>query len=553
MSDNSQTPVNAYQSSSETGHSESGATRRTWRRKLPPLSVRILLAGVFIAIVAMRMSNFVGDFAMSNVFTFLGLLFAGVILSVWFTFFSDYSIPLRASIWGLGIAAFVLAVFSLRVDHVSGELVPRFRFKWSKKPDEMLDPPVQAAAKTERQLVSTDTDFWQFLGPQRNARVDHVQLSRDWNASPPQRIWGPQPIGAGWSAFSAAGGYAVTLEQRGPEEFVTCYDIDSGKVLWAHGTRGRHQTVPGGVGPRSSPTIHNGRVYSLGATGELLCLEGKTGEVVWRDNMLSRFGVKEAEDEKGVAWGRAGSPLIVDDLVVVPAGGPAAGPHVSLVAFHKDTGSLAWQAGDDQISYASPVLATLAGIRQILSVNEKTVTGHDPATGKQLWQFSWLGNSTQDTNASQPVPVGQNRVFVSKGYGRGCAVFEIAGSSADALAANEVWSDRTALKTKFTNVVIYRDHVYGLSDGIFECLELSSGKRAWKKGRYGQGQILGVGDVILVQAESGEVAMVEATPDEYRELGRFAAIEGITWNNLCLQGKRLLVRNATEAACYELP
>ena len=152
-----------------------------------------------------------------------------------------------------------------------------------------------------------------------------------------------------------------------------------------------------------------------------------------------------------------------------------------------------------------------------------------------------------------PVPVGESRVFVSKGYGRGAALFELKLVSGDELAADEVWSDRTMLKTKFTNVVLHNGYIYGLSDGILECVELASGKRSWKKGRYGQGQILGVGDLILVQAETGDVAMVEATPDEHRELGRFPAIEGITWNNLCLQGRKLLVRNAQEAACYELP
>lgn len=528
-----------------------GAPRKSWRSKTPPVAVRILLAGILVVIFVMRTTGFVGDYAMVNVFTFLGILFGGVILSIWFTFFSGFSIRSRALTWVLAIGAFLLAAFSLRVDHVSGELVPRFRLRWSKKPDELLDRPHELAAKASTKLVTTDSDFWQFLGPHRNGRLDNVQLSHDWS-TPPKKVW-RQSIGAGWSAFSAADGCAVTLEQRGPEEFVTCYEIETGKLLWAHSTKTRHQTIPGGVGPRSSPTIHDGRVYTLGATGELLCLEGDTGEVVWRDNLLARYGVKESEDEKGIAWGRAGSPLIVDDLVVVPAGGPAAGPHVSLAAFDKGTGSLVWQAGDDQISYSSPVLATLSGVRQILSVNEKTVTAHDPATGKQLWQFSWLGNSTQDTNASQPVPVGNNRVFVSKGYGRGAGLFQIEGTTAADLKVNELWTDRTVLKTKFTNVVQYQDHMYGLSDGVLECVDAATGKRNWKKGRYGQGQILGVDDVLLVQAEDGDVVMVEATPDELRELGRFSALEGITWNNLCLQGKKLLVRNAQEAACYELP
>ena len=549
----SQDSQNPYQQPRAASEQQPIPTHRSsWRRRTPPPVVLILVAAVIVAIGIMRWGGFVGDFAVTNIITYLGGMLALLILSVWFTFFSGYSRMSRAVVSLLAIGAVVVAFLSLRVDHVSGELVPRFRPRWSKKPDELLQRPVGHEGKAGGPLVSTDADFWQFLGPQRNARVDYVKLSRDWNATPPRLIW-RQPIGAGWSPFSAVERYAVTLEQRGAEEYVTCYDIDTGKVIWSHGTKARHQSLPGGVGPRSSPTIHDGRVYTLGAVGELLCLDSETGSVVWRDNLLSRYGVAQEEDEKGVAWGRAGSPLIVDNLVVVPAGGPATGAKVSLAAFDKNTGKLAWQAGQDQISYASPVLTTLANVRQIVSVNEKTVTGHDPSTGKQLWEFSWLGNTTQDTNASQPLPAGDDRILVSKGYGRGAALFRVSGTSQNDLQAEEVWSDRTILKTKFTNVVIYRDHIYGLSDGILECVDLSNGKRQWKKGRYGQGQILGVGDVILIQAESGDVAMVEANPVEFKEIGRFSAIEGITWNNLCLQGKKLLVRNAEEAACYVLP
>jgi outer membrane protein assembly factor BamB len=140
----------------------------------------------------------------------------------------------------------------------------------------------------------------------------------------------------------------------------------------------------GGVGPRSTPTIAGGRVYALGATGILQCLEGSTGKLVWEHNLLEIYGLTQAESELEVMWGRAASPLVVDDLVVVPAGGKS-GKTRSLVAFRAEDGEKVWEAGTDQIAYASPSLATLGGQRQIVIVNEKTVTGHDPATGKQLW------------------------------------------------------------------------------------------------------------------------------------------------------------------------
>ncbi len=522
-------------------------------RLSPPFFVRLISAGFVLSAGIVRWFTISGDHAIVNVLTFVCGMLACVPLGIWFLFFSGYTRLFRfASAVGF-ITVIVLLFNVLRVEHVSGELVPVFRPKWAKKVDETLRPatPTESGAAADLVTVTSD-DFPQFLGPQRNGRVDHVRLSHDWGASPPKQLW-KQPIGAGWSAFSAVNGFAVTLEQRGPEELVTCYEVATGKLIWSHATKTRHETLPGGTGPRSTPTIHAGRVYALGATGELVCLEGATGKLAWRTNLLERYHVPAGTDESGVAWGRSNSPLVVDDLVIVPAGGPPKGPWVSLAAFHRETGELVWEAGDQQVSYSSPIVATMLGVRHIVCIHEKSIAGHDLKTGKQLWRLDWPGNSTQDANVSQPVLVGEDQLFLSKGYGRGAALLKLSGTSPEAITATDVWRDQTLLKTKFTNVVLYQGHLYGLSDGIMECVNVASGKRLWKKGRYGQGQILGVGDAILVQAESGEVAMVAATPDQFTELGRFAAIEGKTWNNLCLYGKRLLVRNSEQAACYELP
>jgi outer membrane protein assembly factor BamB len=253
-----------------------------------------------------------------------------------------------------------------------------------------------------------------------------------------------------------------------------------------------------------------------------------------------------------VSWGRAGSPLVVDDLVIVPAGGPL-GQAKSLIAYRAATGKVAWEAGTDQISYASPSLATIAGVRQILIVNEATASGHDPTTGRQLWSHPWPGTSNGSASASQAVAIGSDRVFLSKAYGVGAELLEFSPAAEGTLAVRSLWASNRVLQTKFTNVTIIGEHIFGLSDGILECVELATGKRAWKKGRYGHGQILGVGQLILVQAEEGEVVLVEANPKELVELARFQAVEGKTWNNLCLAGRRLLVRNAEQAAAYELP
>jgi outer membrane protein assembly factor BamB len=378
-------------------------------------------------------------------------------------------------------------------------------------------------------------------------------LARSWAERTPERVWRKR-IGAGWSAFSVVGDHAVTMEQRGPWELVTCYNVKTGRLEWFHSDESRYEKIEAGVGPRSTPAIDDGRVYALGALGHLVCLDGSTGKLLWEKNLLEEYGISPADEKSAVPWGRAASPLVVGDRVVLPIGGRKGGQYVSLAAFDKRTGALAWKGGEKQISYCSPSLATLAGKRQILIANEDTLSGHDATTGKQLWEYPWEGRTYRKPNISQAVPIPPNRVFTSKGYGYGSMLIELEPGADGALRPREVWANRRTMKTKFSNVTLWKDQVYGLSDGILECIDLASGKSRWKQGSYGHGQILGVGDLLIVLTEEGEVLLVEASPERpNRVLGRFQAIEGLTWNNFALSGPYLLIRNADEAACYKLP
>ena len=340
------------------------------------------------------------------------------------------------------------------------------------------------------------------------------------------------------------------MEQRGTTELVTCYEIASGFLQWSHGTEARHENPMGGVGPRCTPTIDEGRVYTLGATGVLSCLDGSSGQPLWVHDLLGMVGLTPEADERNVAWGRAASPLIVGSLVVVPVGGPRDGRKVSLVAFDKTTGERIWEGGQQQVGYSSPVLATIHGVPQIAIVNESSVSGHAVDTGHELWRRPWSGSSNAQANTSQAVVVGEDRILVSKGYGGGAELFRITFDSEN-WNTEPIWKENV-LKTKLTNVVIHDGHAYGLDDGILSCVEVETGRRRWKRGRYGHGQILLVGDSLLVLAESGELWMVQPTPEGHEVLGRMPVLDGITWNNLCLYGTRLLVRNAEQAACYEL-
>ena len=329
--------------------------------------------------------------------------------------------------------------------------------------------------------------------------------------------------------------------------------MKTGKIQWSHATKARYQHKLGGIGPRSTPTIHQGKVYSLGVTGQLHCFDGANGNVLWKHNLQKEFGLSTEEDAKMLYYGRSSSPLIVNDTVVVPAGGPQEERHYSLVAYDKDTGELVWKNGTSQISYSSPSLVTLCGTKQILNANENNVAGYDPNSGEELWKHDWEGDNLVNPNISQAVAIDGDRVLVSKGYGTGAMLLQILHSPDSGWTTKTIWSRHNALRTKFTNVVIKDGYIYGLSDGIMQCVDLNTGRPKWKKGRYGHGQILLVGDVILVLSESGNVHLVEATPKKHTELTKFSAIEGKTWNNICLYGPFLLVRNAEQAACYELP
>jgi outer membrane protein assembly factor BamB len=533
------------------------AARSRWRRRFPgPICWLIIVTCVSLLVLLRRKLIGSGlEQGEVNVLSYiLGLIAAGTLIA-WVVFFSAFSRRVRLVFLAEVVLVIVLAMCLIRVRQFSGDLVPDFAFRWQPEPDRLLEVPVAASADVDV-TTTTDRDYPQFLGPARRATLAAPVLNTDWQANPPRERW-RIPIGAGWSSFAIVNGFAVTLEQRGDQELVTCYEAETGTLRWSHGITARHQTAMGGVGPRSTPTIAAGRVYALGATGVLRCLRGTDGGQVWSEDLLARIGVTPDQDLQAVAWGRAASPLVVDNLVVVPLGGPAAGPWKSLAAFDAETGSLVWTGGKHQVSYSSPVLATLQGRRQILIVNQDFVSGHDVATGGQLWEFPWPGNSTMDANVSQVVPLSDSRVFVSKGYYGGATVVEIEAVG-DAWQTSVVWENDRALRTKFSNVVVRDDYVLGLSDGILQCADLATGDRLWRAGRYNQGQILGVAgppptvDLLLVQAESGDVILLSTDRDGQQELGRIAALDGKTWNNPALYGPLLLVRNGQQAACYEL-
>jgi outer membrane protein assembly factor BamB len=207
-----------------------------------------------------------------------------------------------------------------------------------------------------------------------------------------------------------------------------------------------------------------------------------------------------------------------------------------------------WRAGTDHPSYSSPHLATLAGVRQIVMMNQSTVLGHDPATGRVLWEHAW---PRMQPSVAQPLVLTADRVLLSAGYGIGSRLLQIESDGSGGLRASLVW-ESTRLKAKFTNLVLHDGFVYGLDDGVLVCLDPATGERRWKSGRYGHGQVILAGGRLLVQTEEGEVVLVDPRPDGLHEVSRFSVFSRKTWNPPALAGRYLFVRNDVEAACFEL-
>jgi outer membrane protein assembly factor BamB len=391
---------------------------------------------------------------------------------------------------------------------------------------------VAAPAKSVR-------SYWtNYRGPARDGRYDETPIRTNWPAEGLPLLW-KQPIGGGYASFVVAEGMAFTIEQRRRQEIVAAYDVETGRELWTHGSDAEFKESMGGDGPRATPTWEAGRLWALGAEGDLRCFEAKTGKLNWSKNILKDNGAENLQ------WGMSGAPLIVDDKVVVLPGGRAG---KSVVAYNKLTGAAVWRSLNDTQAYVSPMLMTLAGKRQIVVVTANRIVGLAVDNGSLLWESNW--NTDMGINCSQPIVIDANRFFISSGYGKGAALVEITGTGNE-LTARKVW-ENTSMKNKFNSSVVLEGNVYGLDEGILTCVDVKTGERRWKGGRYGFGQVILASGHLIVITDTGELVLVKATPDKHTELARFSAIEGKTWNYPAIAEGRLLVRNQTQMACFDL-
>ena len=517
------------------------------------MSPLIVLLG---CLIWLQFGDGYGDGGVNNVLSYGAVVLSAAIYWLWFVLRSRQGGRLRLLAFGVGLCGLVGSFAAVRVESWTGSMIPKLRWAWEEARESQLASEAVDTKSTVDLSSTTRDDFPGFLGVTRTAQVPRVVLDRDWGKAPPALIW-RVPCGSGWSGFAVVNGVAITQEQRRGQQVVVARSLADGAELWRDAQDGAYYSNLAGDGPRATPYVHGGLVYACGPFGRLTCLDGRDGAVVWTKDLREMYGLTKEREQKLISYGRAASPIVHDGRLIVAAGGDLEGKSAGLVAFDHRTGALLWEGPPRQLSYASPNVVTLAGRPQVVVTNEDTVSGHAPSSGELLWEHPWPGSSSTAANNSQPTPVGEDRVLISKGYGQGSALLRLVPAGSDRLSVEVVWKSRRALRTKFTNPVVHGEHVYALSDGILECVALASGERVWRKGRYGHGQVLLVGSgaeaVLLVLAEQGRLLMVDPTPASPNQvLGEVEVFSEKVWNTLALYGDRLVLRNASEAVCYQL-
>ena len=466
-----------------------------------------------------------------KIFLTTAIVIATIVLSVlWLLFLSQMRRQIKFLTCAVILLVVLLGASLFQFKGFSGDLVPIFEWRWQER-----RATFQPDSEDLSDALTSAMDYPQFLGKNRNGVVTGTQLNLDWETHPPKLVW-RRPVGAGWSGFAVVGNSAITQEQEDDWEKVVCYELHTGKIKWSHQDQAKYDTPPAGLGPRATPTISGNRVYTVGSTGILNCLDFETGEQLWTTNIF------EEHKAKAPPWGVSISPLVFGDLVIVSAGGA--------VAYHKETGEIVWTGYRTQSGYSSPLMTTLLDTEQIVIFNQGLITAHEPLTGKLLWKQPWV--KTYAECVAQPVPISDDTLLASTGYGAGAKLYRFSRNLTGEFNVSIVW-ETVNLKAKFTNIIYYNGYLYGLDDGIFVCVNPADGTRQWKRGRYGHGQTLLISDVLLVLTESGEVVLVEPDPENHIEHASFKALKGRTWNTPALVGDYLLVRNDREAACYQLP
>jgi outer membrane protein assembly factor BamB len=447
------------------------------------------------------------------------------------------SLALIAALLGFGYWSLV------RTDEILGDFDSQQSWRWQPSAEEQFL--AERAARASQPSVDPaeqplgDPQWPGFRGADRRGEQPGVVLEEDWSESPPKEIWRVR-VGPGWSSFTVAGDRLFTQEQRGEQEVVVCYNAIDGGELWVHLDESRFFEVFGGTGPRATPTLSGGKLFTLGANGLLNCLDPLTGDLVWQRD------IRDDADRDPPIWAFASSPLVTHGVVIVHAGGA---DDKGLLAYDEQSGELRWTAAAGNDSYSSPQLSQIDGKECVLMLTNTGVVFVEPSDGSVLGEHEWLFPGYR---VVQPLVVDAASVLIGTPMGTGTQRVDVRWDG-EGFDTEERWTT-IAMSPYFNDYVAHEGFLYGIDKNIFACVDLRDGERKWKRGRYGNGQVLLLpsGGQLLVTTEKGELVLLRATPDKHVELARHRVFEARTWNHPVLVGNRLYVRNGEEAVCLEM-
>lgn len=379
-------------------------------------------------------------------------------------------------------------------------------------------------------------DWPQYRGAARDGRSGE-KIAKAWPATGPKVLW-RTALGTGYSGVTVAAGRAYTLFGSGGDEVLAAFDAATGRELWrVRLDRDRYDEM--GSGPRSAPTVDGDAVFALGASGKLYAVDAKSGALAWRKDLVNEFEARVPQ------WGISTAPIVEGDLLLVDVGGRR---DCSLVAFEKASGKVRWTAETDRPGYSAPIAVTFEGVRQALFFTGSSLVSVAPATGKVYWRVPW--QTSYDVNAAAPVFVPPDKVFISSSYDKGAQVVRMKRQG-DGVAVEPLWRSRV-MKNHFNSSVLADGVLYGFDDATLKAIDPVSGEERWKARGYGKGSLLWADGHLVVLSDAGELALVEATPEAFREKARAAVIQGKTWTMPTLADGRLYVRSEKELVVLDL-
>jgi len=364
-------------------------------------------------------------------------------------------------------------------------------------------------------------DWPRWRGPDFNGISNENGWPISWPDDGPKQLW-KASVGTGFSSVAISNGRLYTLGNQSGTETIFCIDAGTGKEQWRHSYSCPVDPNLYEGGPNATPTVDGGTVYSFSRKGHLFALDAATGQIIWSKNVHDDSAAKIPD------WGFSGSPLVEGKLVIINAG-PAG------LGLDKATGQVIWSSGKESAGYSSPVPFTVGSIHGALLFSTKTLSAVNPETGALLWQHPWP--TPYGVNAADPVLLG-NRIFVSSGYGQGCALLQTTGESVSVL-----WQNKN-MRNHFNSSLAIGESIYGFDESELKCLDARTGNARWADHSLGKGSLIAAAGKLIVLGEKGQLVVAEASLDAFKPLARAQVLGGKCWTAPVLANARIYCRNA---------